>query len=207
LCHPTGSTLGLILAVLGTGVWLGVQQLGYLEFGELRRVAQRTIEQRSAFVSNLAIRRATEKLKTARDYVQVCHLLQEAFCGNDFDGFDLRVKLLPKDWNRPDLPKVLTTSGEVLDYKWSNAQHLSWRDNTPAWNLTLDLVTTKNEHRGSLNLYRLRRGAGIVVDLNLLISEFPVVLADALERVVFTTNAGMLPEAGPGTDLASAEAG
>ena len=207
LLWPTGSSLGLILAVLGTGVWLGVQQLGYLEFGELRRVAQRTIEQRSAFVSNLAIRRVTEKLKTARDYVQLCHLLQEAFCGNDFDGFDLRVKLLPKDWNRPDLPKVLTTSGEVLDYKWSNAQHLSWRDNTPAWNLTLDLVTTKNEHRGSLNLYRLRGGAGIVVDVNLLISEFPVVLADALERVLFTTNAGMLPEARSGTDLASAEAG
>jgi len=37
LLWPTGSTLGLILAVLGTGVWLGVQHLGYLDFGELRR--------------------------------------------------------------------------------------------------------------------------------------------------------------------------
>jgi UDP-GlcNAc:undecaprenyl-phosphate GlcNAc-1-phosphate transferase len=192
---------------LGTGVLLGVQQLGYLEFGELRRVAQRTIEQRSAFVSNLAIRRATEKLKTARDYVQLCHLLQEAFCGNDFDGFDLRVKLLPKDWNRPDLPKVLTTSGEVLDYKWSNAQHLSGRDNTPAWNLTLELVTTKNEHRGSLNLYRLQRDTLILVDINLLTSEFRVVLADALERTLITANVGRLPDAEVGTGLAPAEAG
>ena len=143
LFWPTGSTLGLILAVLGTGVWLGVQHLGYLEFGELRRVAQRTIEQRSAIVSNLAIRRATEKLKTADDYVQLCHHLQAAFSGNDFDGFDLRVKLLPKDWNQPDLPRVLTASGDVLDYKWSKPEHPRWRDKTPAWNLTLDLVTTK----------------------------------------------------------------
>ena len=45
LLWPTGSTLGLVLAVLGTGIWMGVQHLGYLEFGELRRVAQRTIEQ------------------------------------------------------------------------------------------------------------------------------------------------------------------
>jgi UDP-GlcNAc:undecaprenyl-phosphate/decaprenyl-phosphate GlcNAc-1-phosphate transferase len=207
LLWPTGSTLGLILAVLGTGVWLGVQHLGYLEFGELRRVAQRTMEQRSAFVSNLAIRRATEKLKTTRDYVQLCHLLQEAFSGNDFDGFDLRVKLLPKDWNHPDLPTVLTTSGQVLDYKWNKLEHLRWRDDIPAWNLTLDLVTTKNEHRGSLNLYRLRRDTAILVDINLLTSEFPVVIADALERILFTANAGMLPDAEASTDLTSAEAG
>jgi UDP-GlcNAc:undecaprenyl-phosphate GlcNAc-1-phosphate transferase len=207
LFWPTGSTLGLILAVLGTGVWLGVQHLGYLEFGELRRVAQRTLDQRSVFVSNLAIRRATEKLKTARDYAQLCHLLEAAFSGNDFDGLDLRVKVLPKDWNRPDVPMVLTTSAQVLEYKWSKIEHLRWRDDTPAWSLTLDLVTTKNEHRGSLNLYRLHRDTAILVDINLLTSEFPVVLADALDRILCTTKQGVLPEEDAGTDLASAEAG
>ena len=195
LFWPTGSALGLILAVLGTGVWLGVQHLGYLEFGELRRVAQRTIEQRSAFVSNLAIRRATEKLKTAHDYVQLCHHLQAAFSGNDFDGFDLRVKFLPEDRSHFDSPRVLTISGDVLDYKWSKPEHPRWRDNTPAWNLTLDLVTTRNQHRGTLNLYRHHRDTAILVDINLLISEFPVILADALERILFTDKVGMPPEA------------
>ena len=195
LFWPTGSALGLILAVLGTGVWLGVQQLGYLEFGELRRVAQRTIEQRSAFVSNLAIRRTTEKLKTAHDYVQLCHHLQAAFSGNDFDGFNLRVKFLPEDRSHFDSPRVLTISGDVLDYKWSKPEHPRWRDNTPAWNLTLDLVTTRNQHRGTLNLYRHHRDTAILVDINLLISEFPVILADALERILFTDKVGMPPEA------------
>ncbi len=65
LLWPTGSTLGLVMAVLGTGIWIGVQRLGYLEFGEIRRVAQRTMEQRHIFVNNLAIRRATEELKVA----------------------------------------------------------------------------------------------------------------------------------------------
>src|SRR3981081_44167 len=46
LLWPTGSTMGLVLAVVGTGIWLGVQHLNYLEFGELRRVAQRTLDQR-----------------------------------------------------------------------------------------------------------------------------------------------------------------
>jgi hypothetical protein len=48
-----------------------VQHLGYLEFGELARVAQRTLDQRQIFVNNLSIRRATEELKVARDYDQV----------------------------------------------------------------------------------------------------------------------------------------
>ena len=45
LLWPTGSSLGLVLAVLGIGIWIGVQHLGYLEFGELARVAQRRLNQ------------------------------------------------------------------------------------------------------------------------------------------------------------------
>src|ERR1700757_2308504 len=93
LLWPTGSTLGLVLAVLGTGIWIGVQHLGYLEFGEIRRVAQRTIEQRHIFVNNLAIRRATEELKVAENFSQVARILTAAFGANDFDGFELRVRV------------------------------------------------------------------------------------------------------------------
>src|SRR5205807_4671409 len=93
LLWPTGSTLGLVLAVLGTGIWLGVQHLGYLEFGEIRRVAQRTIEQRHIFVNNLAIRRATEELKVAEDFQQVARILTAAFTGNDFHAFELSVRV------------------------------------------------------------------------------------------------------------------
>jgi hypothetical protein len=32
LLWPTGSSLGSVLAVLGIGIWIGVQHLGYLEF-------------------------------------------------------------------------------------------------------------------------------------------------------------------------------
>src|ERR1700676_1229540 len=74
LLWPTGSTLGLVLAVLGIGIWMGVQHLNYLEFGELRRVAQRALEQRLIFVNNLAIRRATEELKVTEDFDQLCRI-------------------------------------------------------------------------------------------------------------------------------------
>src|SRR6202023_295646 len=85
LLWPTGSTLGLVLAVVGIGVWYGVQHLGYLEFGELRRVARRTVEQPQIFVNNLAIRRAIEELKVASDYDQIRCILEAAFSANDFD--------------------------------------------------------------------------------------------------------------------------
>jgi UDP-GlcNAc:undecaprenyl-phosphate GlcNAc-1-phosphate transferase len=95
LLWPTGSSLGLVLAVLGIGIWIGVQHLGYLEFGELARVAQRTLNQPQIFVNNLAIRRATEELKVARDYEQLRRILLAAFGSNDFDGFELALDLLP----------------------------------------------------------------------------------------------------------------
>ena len=101
LLWPTGSSLGLVLAVLGTGIWLGVQHLGYLEFGELRRVAQRTIEQRQIVINNLAIRRATEELKVGIGLLdRSCGYLKAAFGTNDFDAFDLNVGFLPGRYQR-----------------------------------------------------------------------------------------------------------
>lgn len=90
LLWPTGSTLGLVLAVVGTGIWLGVQHLNYLEFGELRRMAQRTIEQRQIVINNLAVRRAVEELKSADNFDQVRNILVAAFETNDFDAFELQ---------------------------------------------------------------------------------------------------------------------
>jgi len=97
LLWPTGSTLGLVLAVVGTGIWLGVQHLNYLEFGELRRVALRTIEQRQIVINNLSIRRAIEELKVASSYDQVRNILLAAFESNDFDAFELQLKSLSGD--------------------------------------------------------------------------------------------------------------
>src|SRR6266576_3156585 len=154
LLWPTGSTLGLVLAVLGTGVWMGVQHLGYLEFGEIRRVAQRTVAQRNIFVHNLAIRRAIEGLKAASDYVQVCHILETAFATNDFDRFELSIKaqaaepptIGDKRWRmRPE---------ESLDFEWSKPGALKVRDDWPGWNLGLELVTSSHRWLGSMKVYR-----------------------------------------------------
>jgi len=57
----------------------------------------------------------------------------------------------------------------------------------PSWKLTLDLVTTSNRRRGALVVYRVYSQRGLQLDVNLVTSEFPVVLADALDRVLTTS--------------------
>jgi len=173
LLWPTGSTLGLVLAVVGTGIWLGVQHLNYLEFGELRRVAQRTIDQRQIVINNLSVRRSIEELKVAADFDQVRSVLIAAFDSNDFDGFELQVKSLHGD------------SGETnRHFQWTKFPHMIAISSQPSWKLTLDLVSSSNQRRGSLVVYRVYTHRDLQLDVNLLTSEFPATLADALERVL-----------------------
>ena len=202
---PAGPTLGLVLLVIGTVIWFGVQHLGYLEFWEIRRVAQRTIEQRSIFVNNLAIRRATEDLKGTSDYVHVCRILEAAFSTNDFDGFELKVKSQAEEPPTSGDKRLRLRPGEGLHFEWNKPGAPKFRDGWAAWHLTLDLVPTANRCRGSIKIYRLYTDRALLVDTNLLTSVFPVILADALERAL-TSKEGVAPEVTTSMDFIAAEA-
>lgn len=181
LLWPTGSSLGLVMAVVGIGIWIGVQHLGYLEFGEIARVGRRTLDQPQIFVNNLAIRRATEELKVARDFEQVRRILAAAFGSNDFDGFELNINLRPGElvpfdggvaqrsenkfrWIKPGLPKAL--------------------DSSSLWTIALSLLSSSNRSCGTLMVYRLYSRRDLQLDVNLLTATFPTALADALDRTL-----------------------
>src|SRR5579863_1966236 len=186
LLWPTGSSLGLVLAVLGAGVWIGVQHLGYLEFGELARVAQRTLDQRQIVINNLAIRRAPEELKVARDYNQVRRILTAAFGTNDFDGFDLKVKLFPGEVVPADTQDGSPPRIGELSFRWSKPGVSKSREAEGAavWTLALDLLSTANRRRGTLAVHRIYSQRDLQLDVNLLTSTFPTALADALDRTL-----------------------
>jgi len=183
LLWPTGDMLGLVLAVLGTGVWIGVQHLGYVEFGELRRVAHRTIE-RQILINNLAIRRATEELKVTRDYAQLCRILVAALSGNDFDAFELRLHSPSAEFPSINGLHLISRWGETPFLRWTKPGSHFAQELTSSWCLTLDLVTTRNDRCGSMTVYRLYTDRELQFDINLLTSVFPVALADALDRTV-----------------------
>ena len=205
LLWPSGSSLGLVLAVLGTGMWVGVQHLGYLEFGELARAAQRTLGQRQIFINDLAIRRATEDLKGTSDYVQVCRILEAAFSTNDFDGFELEVQAEAEEPPTIGDKRLRGRPGESLHFEWSKPGAPKFRDGWAAWNLTLELVTTANRWRGSMKISRFYTDRALLVDTNLLTSVFPVVLADALDRAL-APKEGVVPEVTASADFIAAEA-
>jgi hypothetical protein len=202
LLWPQGPTLGLVLVVIGAGVWFGVQHLGYLEFGEIRRIAQRTVEQRSIFVNNLAIRRATEELKGASDYAQVCHILRCGFSTNDFDGFELRVKA----WaDQPCAASERSLEVENLHFEWSKPDAPEFRAGWAAWDITLEVSSSTHRWRGMMKIYRFYTDRALLVDINLLTSVFPVVLADALERAL-PSRVGKVADMTASRDFLAAEA-
>lgn len=206
LLWPTGSTLGLVLAVVGTGVWLGVQRLGYLEFGELGRVARRTIEQPQIFVNNLAIRRATQELKVARDYPQLCRILSAAFASNDFDAFDLYWFLQPGQWGEMSGRRSMSESEPPLFLRWKRPGSQFTYGSEAAWSLTLDLVTGSSSRRGSLTVYRTYSDSALQIDVNLLTGAFPIALAEALHRVPLEATPGVRVAVDQG-DVMAAHAG
>ncbi|HUO24156.1 MAG TPA: MraY family glycosyltransferase [Candidatus Aquilonibacter sp.] len=185
LLWPTGSSLGLVLAVLGTGIWIGVQRLGYLELGELARVAQRTLEQRQIFINNLAIRRATEELKVARDYEQICRILEAAFASNDFDGLDVKIKLFPGEYFSLGAAELNAQArrGETA-FHWTRNGGMKSLEGLAVWTLSLDLIGASNRHRGALTVHRLYSQRDLQLDINLLTMSFPGALADALDRTL-----------------------
>jgi UDP-GlcNAc:undecaprenyl-phosphate/decaprenyl-phosphate GlcNAc-1-phosphate transferase len=179
LLWPASRMLGLVLTVLGLGVWVGVQRLGYLEFGEVRRVAQKTIE-RQHLINNLAILRAVEELKISNDYTQIWRILLAALDGNEFDAMELRPQLSLSGQAAARGLRLVSRDSQQL--RWVKPGSYFDSQQTSAWSLNLELVTSHHCRCGSMTVYRLYNSRDLQVDLNLLTSVFPIALADALDR-------------------------
>ncbi len=165
LMYPGAGTTGIVLAVLGIGAWLGLQQLDYREVTELKRLARRTIDQRRIITNNLAVQYATEHFPSASSIGDVVKLLQDMFAANDFDAFRLE---LPKQqmresifaWEKPDAEK-----------------------STARWSMVLNLRSPDGIEHGTLTISRAYIQRPLLIDVNLLTADFHRALAAALERV------------------------
>jgi UDP-GlcNAc:undecaprenyl-phosphate GlcNAc-1-phosphate transferase len=203
LLWPSGSTLGIAFVVLGSGVWIGVQHLGYLEFGELGRLAQRTLEQRRTFINDLTIRRAIEQLKGAGDFRDICHILVAAFTANDFDAFELRLHSWPADVQGSHGLQVVSDGDGSPCLRWQKHRRT---EAGHGWSLNLELVGTNRRHRGFMTIYQSCTERGLQLDIDLLTSQFPVVLADALNRTLSRARLGR-PVVKETTEPTTAQAG
>jgi UDP-GlcNAc:undecaprenyl-phosphate GlcNAc-1-phosphate transferase len=209
LLYPGGVTIAIVLVGLSLCIWAGMRHLGYHEFRELKLAAHRTMEQRRVITSDVAVRRATEKLAKVQDFLHLCWTLQEAFDATDFDAYHLCLinsracnsraegqvltEAKPAErcfaWYRP---KKNTDTHESLEYPWT---------------LSFELVTAKMK-RGSFTLYRSQSDRPLLIDMNLLTSTFRVAFADAVYRLVDQVEADSASEGRPakGGDLITTQA-
>ena len=135
-------------------------------------------------INNLAIRRATAELKVTSDYEQLCRILVAAFSSNDLDAFDLNVRLLLSEHRALDHLAVIPSSQGEIHFRWNRPGAPILPGAAAAWSFSLDLVTTSNRRRGSFVVHRRYSEQPLQLDVNLLAAEFPVTLADALDRII-----------------------
>lgn len=170
LLSPGQAPLAIVLLVLGIGIILGVQKLGYHEFFEIGRMARRTFEQKQVIVNNLAVRRGAEKLARCSDWRELIEILHYTFAESDFDSFEIVVKAegsgaiaCSHRWQRP-APR--------LDYD---------KERSTPWSLNLQLQVSKGKWDGALELSRLDSSV-LLLDINLLTDKLKTELERACQR-------------------------
>ena len=171
---PGGGSVALVLTVFGGIVWVGVQRLGYHEWVELRRVAQRTLDQKHVIVNNLAVRRAITDFADCATLDQVRAVLESSFAENEFDGYELEYAPPAVDGVSPDLR---------VAWCWCKPESIGVLGRAGVWRLELPLGG-EIKLRGHFRVYRQYSDRPLMLDINLLTRFFPGELTQALDRAV-----------------------
>ena len=173
-----GETTALVLVILAIGICVGIPQLRYQEFKEMRRVLERTTSQKRIIANNLYLRRAAEALGACEDPAHLCQILADALKPSEFDGFGL--KLPSPIWPPLQLPpQARQNSQGELTFSWTT---LGAPDAN--WELKLDLVDKDGERCGTFSVYKRLTDKPLMMDINLLTDGFQSALAGAVRRVI-----------------------
>ena len=173
-----GEVIALVLVVLGVGVCVGVQQLRYHEFSELRSVVRRATSQKRIIANDLHIRRATESLRACADVSTLCRILTNALKPMDFDGFSFQ---LPAGaWLPESFPAPLAREPRgKLGCSWTVPVSIE-----PTWELKLELISSSGDKCGFFFVHRQSTDRPLLLDINLLSDGFHAALADAVHRTI-----------------------
>ena len=154
--------IALVLTIIGIGIVLGVQYLGYVEFSELQDVLRRTAERKRVIANNVEVRRAVEALNSCTDFLKMCAILQNTLPSIGFDGFRLGRNMGEAFSGTPFSPMQRTTDGELQMF-WEDAGK-----SESNWELRLELNTDPHHRLGCFSLLRIHVERPLLVDFNLL---------------------------------------
>jgi UDP-N-acetylmuramyl pentapeptide phosphotransferase/UDP-N-acetylglucosamine-1-phosphate transferase len=168
--------IALVLAVIGIGITVGVQYLGYAEFSELQGALRRTAERKRAIANNVQVRHAVEALNTCKDFLWLCGILKNTLKAIGFDGFRLWCDL-PETISDGPFAKLERTADGTIQLHWDDTGN-----NESIWELRLDLYSEPHHRLGHISLLRTRFDNALLVDFNLLSREFRAALSNAVLR-------------------------
>jgi UDP-GlcNAc:undecaprenyl-phosphate/decaprenyl-phosphate GlcNAc-1-phosphate transferase len=177
LMHDAGM-IGLVLLIIGIGIWLGVQHLHYVEFAELQDLVRRTKKRKQVFANNLEIRRAAESLNSCSEFTVICRILQRTLQPVGFDGFHLENSSTDGISELFFAPLRRPPNGG-LRYCWYEASSPE-----PAWELRIELTTRSGDRIGYFSLFRTGIESPLLVDVDLFSYEFRSALSGAMHRAV-----------------------
>lgn len=83
--------VGFIMLVFGVSAWIGIQHLDYHEFGEIGRLFQRSLLQRTVMINNIRIHNALTALEDANSADELLTRLDECFRAINFSRVELRL--------------------------------------------------------------------------------------------------------------------
>jgi UDP-GlcNAc:undecaprenyl-phosphate GlcNAc-1-phosphate transferase len=186
-------TVALVLALIGVGVLLGVQQLRYQEFAEMVSALQRFGRRRQILANHVAVRHATERLLLTSEMDGVCGILRDTLEPIGFDAISLETDIKPL----PLVPLNPLQPGPdgSLVFHWSALQV-----HAPAWELRLEITTTSHQRLGYLSIIRSHNSEPLALDVNVLTDGFQTALSDAIERAI-----GQLRKSPPAPSSAAPE--
>jgi UDP-GlcNAc:undecaprenyl-phosphate GlcNAc-1-phosphate transferase len=198
LLSPNGRTLGVVLVVLGLGILVGLQQLRYHEFFELKQAASRTLNLRQVIANGVSVRKTAEALRSCDTAAELCLILQKCLMPIGFDGigFHLSSDLKPG----ADCFPLQQESKSEFHFFWDPSLDRSAAN----WSLSFGLQS--NGHRaGGFTLYRRSARAPLWMDVNVFTAGFSSELAQVMERLqVDWVAAQAMPAASSNEPAASA---
>lgn len=171
-------TIALVLAVVGMGAFVGVQQLRYQEFSELTSLFLRAARRRHILANHVAVRHSVESLSRCDEFQSICRTVQEVLEPIGFDG--IRIQILNPNGLSPSSFHPFSCGPDgSLQFLWSQCIVTE-----PSWELRLELVTSSCERRGYVTFIRMCSDKTLPLDINVLSDGFQTSLSNALDRAL-----------------------
>jgi UDP-GlcNAc:undecaprenyl-phosphate/decaprenyl-phosphate GlcNAc-1-phosphate transferase len=169
-------TVALVLALVGVGVLLGVQQLRYQEFAEMVSALQRFGRRRQILANHVAVRHAAERLLAACEMETICAILRDTLEPIGFDAISLETETREPLPIAPLYPLQPGPDGRLV-FHWSALEV-----HAPAWELRLEMTTGSHHRLGYLSLIRSHSSEPLALDVNVLTDGFQSSLSEAIDR-------------------------